>query len=90
MSFARRPLPTASDRFEASGQSRRTPSDQIPGPPWSTVVHRHLCSTLIRHGGKVEAVRMLAGHSKMAMTARYVHATSSDLQAAIAKLGSAP
>jgi site-specific recombinase XerD len=40
----------------------------------------------VRHGASVEAVRMLAGHSKLDVTQRYVHANAADLAAAIAKL----
>lgn len=49
---------------------------------------RHsFCSTLIRRGASVEAVRLLAGHSDLATTQRYVHAEAADLAGAIAKLG---
>jgi len=44
------------------------------------------CSVLIRHGASVEAVRVLAGHSKLDITQRYVHANAADLRATIAKL----
>jgi hypothetical protein len=37
-------------------------------------------------GASVEAVRLLAGHSDLAITLRYVHALGNDLKAAIAKL----
>ncbi len=54
---------------------------------WSFHALRHyFISTLIRGGGSVEAVRVLAGHSSLAVTARYAHATRSDLAAAMAKL----
>ena len=54
---------------------------------WSFHSLRHyFCSTLIRRGASVEAVRLLAGHSKLEVTQRYVHATAADLQAAIARL----
>lgn len=54
---------------------------------WSYHSLRHyFCSTLIRRGASVEAVRLLAGHSKLDVTQRYVHATAADLQAAIATL----
>ncbi len=47
---------------------------------------RHFfCSTLIRRGASLEAVRLLAGHTKLDVTQRYVHAQASDLAAAIAK-----
>jgi len=54
---------------------------------WSFHSLRHyFCSTLIRRGASVEAVRLLAGHSKLDVTQRYVHATAADLHAAIARL----
>ena len=54
---------------------------------WSFHSLRHyFCSTLIRRGASVEAVRLLAGHSKLDVTQRYVHATGADLEAAIARL----
>jgi integrase/recombinase XerC len=54
---------------------------------WSFHSLRHyFCSTLIRRGASVEAVRLLAGHSKLDVTQRYVHATADDLRAAIARL----
>ena len=46
----------------------------------------YFCSTLIRKGASVEAVRQLAGHSKLAVTQGYVHANAADLTEAIAKL----
>jgi integrase/recombinase XerD len=54
---------------------------------WSFHSLRHyFCSALIRRGVGVEAVRLLAGHSKLDVTQRYVHATGDDLRAAIARL----
>jgi len=48
---------------------------------------RHFfCSHLLVRGANVEAVRQLAGHSKLGTTARYVHATTADARAAIACL----
>ncbi len=44
-------------------------------------------SQLMRGGAGAEAVRVLAGHSKLEMTQRYAHADSADLRAAINKLG---
>ena len=41
---------------------------------------------LVRRGASVEAVRMLAGHSSLLVTERYVHATASDLHRAISLL----
>ncbi len=49
-------------------------------------LRHYFCTTLIRRGASVEAVRQLAGHSGLAVTQRYVHATAADLQGAIAKL----
>jgi hypothetical protein len=46
----------------------------------------YLCSALVRRGANVEAVRLLAGHSKLDVTQRYVHATGADLKDAIGKL----
>jgi site-specific recombinase XerD len=44
---------------------------------------RHFfCSTLVGLGANLEAVRLLAGHSKLTMTQRYVHATGAELAAA--------
>ena len=48
-------------------------------------LRHYFCSTLVRRGASVEAVRLLAGHSALAVTQRYVHATGADLQAAIGK-----
>lgn len=48
---------------------------------------RHFFITeLVRRGAGLEAVRMLAGHSKLATTQNYVHATGDDLRSAIGKL----
>src|SRR5262245_34532286 len=49
-------------------------------------LRHYFCSVLIRHGASVEAVRVLAGHSKLDITQRYVQANAADLTAAIAKL----
>lgn len=49
---------------------------------------RHaFCSVLIRRGASVEAVRLLAGHSDLQTTQRYIHAAAADLRSAMAKLG---
>jgi site-specific recombinase XerD len=42
---------------------------------------------LLKGGASPEAVRVLAGHSKLEMTQRYAHAVAADLRAAIDKLG---
>lgn len=49
-------------------------------------LRHYFCSALVRHGASVEAVRLLAGHSRLEVTQRYVHATASDLRGAISKL----
>lgn len=57
-------------------------------PQRSVHALRHaFCSVLIRRGASVEAVRLLAGHSDLQTTQRYVHAAAADLRAAMAKLG---
>ncbi|HTE64427.1 MAG TPA: tyrosine-type recombinase/integrase [Solirubrobacteraceae bacterium] len=49
---------------------------------------RHaFCSLLVRRGASVEAVRVLAGHGSVTVTARYLHANAADLESAIGKLG---
>jgi integrase len=55
---------------------------------WSFHSLRHFfCSAILRRGGNAEAVRVLAGHSRLEITQRYVHANGADLQAAISRLG---
>lgn len=49
-------------------------------------LRHYFCSTLIRRGASLEAVRVLAGHSALAITQRYVHASGADLVAAIGTL----
>jgi integrase len=49
-------------------------------------LRHYFCSTLLRRGASVEAVRVLAGHNSLNVTQRYVHATAADLKEAIAKL----
>ena len=46
----------------------------------------HFIPELVRRGAGLEAVRVLAGHSKLDMTQRYAHATGDDLRAAVDKL----
>jgi site-specific recombinase XerD len=54
---------------------------------WTYHQIRHFFVTeLIRRGGGLEAVRMLAGHSKLEMTQRYAHATAEDLREVMKKL----
>ena len=72
--------------FGSREESRRL-EQKLQMREWSFHSLRHyFCTTLIRRGASVEAVRVLAGHSGLAVTQRYVHATGADLKAAIAKL----
>lgn len=48
-------------------------------------LRHHFISELVRRGATIEAVRLLAGHSKLDVTARYVHANGSDLRDAVTK-----
>lgn len=57
---------------------------KLPAHSFHALRH-YFCSTLVRRGASVEAVRMLAGHSRLEVTQRYVHATASDLRGAISK-----
>ncbi len=43
-------------------------------------------SALVRNGESVEVVRLLAGHSKLDVTQRYVHAEASELRSAMSRL----
>jgi integrase len=58
---------------------------ELPARSFHSLRH-YFCSTLIRRGASVEAVRQLAGHSALAITQLYVHANAADLTTAIAKL----
>ena len=49
-------------------------------------LRHHFISQLVRVGASIEAVRLIAGHSKLDVTQRYVHATGEDLRRAVAKL----
>jgi len=49
-------------------------------------LRHYFVTELLRGGASAEAVRVLAGHSKLEMTQRYAHASSSDLRAAVDKL----
>ena len=49
-------------------------------------LRHYFCSKLVSRGASVEAVRLLAGHSDLATTQRYVHAAGGDLRDAIARL----
>jgi site-specific recombinase XerD len=43
-------------------------------------------TSLSRRGVFIEAVRRLAGHSNLAVTQRYMHATATNLKEAMSKL----
>lgn len=54
---------------------------------WSFHALRHyFISALVRNGASIEVVRLLAGHSKLDVTQRYVHAEASELRAAVSLL----
>jgi integrase len=80
-------------------QSGRTPSRQAVWTELQALLVRHqltewsfhalrhyFLTALVRGGANLEAVRELAGHSKLLTTQRYVHATGADLRDAISKL----
>jgi integrase len=50
------------------------------------LLRHYFLTALVRGGAKLEAVRELAGHSKLHTTQRYVHATGADLRNAIGRL----
>lgn len=50
-------------------------------------LRHHFITELVRGGAGLEAVRVMAGHSKLEMTQRYAHAIGEDLRVAIGKLG---
>ena len=50
-------------------------------------LRHYFVTQLLKGGASAEAVRVLAGHSKLEMTQRYAHAATADLRAAIDKLG---
>ena len=43
-------------------------------------------TALVRSGANLEAVRELAGHSKLLTTQRYLHASGADLRDAVSRL----
>jgi len=53
-------------------------------------LRHYFCSSLLRRGATVEAVRVVAGHMDLATTARYVHADIDEIRAAMVgqRLGS--
>ncbi len=58
---------------------------------WSFHALRHYFITALLNGGaSAEAVRVLAGHSKLEMTQRYAHAIGADLEVAMSRLRGAP
>jgi integrase len=80
-------------------QSGRTPSRQAVWTELHALLVRHqlpersfhalrhyFVTALVRGGANLEAVRELAGHSKLHTTQRYVHATGADLRDAIRRL----
>lgn len=44
-------------------------------------LRHYFCSSLLRHGASVEAVRMVAGHKDLQTTARYLHAAIDEVRA---------
>jgi integrase len=62
--------------------------DRLGMRRWSFHAVRHFfCSTLLSLGASVEAVRVLAGHSGLAITQRYVHASGAELATAVGRFG---
>jgi len=56
-------------------------------PPRSFHSLRHyFLSAMVRGGANLEAVRELAGHSKLLTTQRYLHASGADLRDAVSRL----
>jgi len=89
-------LPAARVVLNQSGQ---TPSRQAVWTELNALLGRHklpkrsfhalrhyFLTALVRGGANLEAVRELAGHSKLHTTQRYVHATGADLRDAIGRL----
>ncbi|MGH7440060.1 MAG: tyrosine-type recombinase/integrase [Polyangiaceae bacterium] len=60
--------------------------ERLKERPFHSLRH-YFISELMKCGASAEAVRVLAGHSKLEMTQRYAHAAPADLRAAIDKLG---
>jgi site-specific recombinase XerD len=89
-------LPAARVVLNANG---RTPSRQAVLSALKEVQKRHslpprsfhslrhyFLSALVRGGANLEAVRELAGHSKLLTTQRYLHASGADLRDAVSRL----
>jgi site-specific recombinase XerD len=54
--------------------------------PWTFHALRHFfCTNLVQRGASVEAIRVLAGHSSVSVTQRYLHATETELTRAMAR-----
>lgn len=62
--------------------------DRLGMKRWSFHQLRHFfCSRLVALGANLEAVRIMAGHSGLSITQKYVHAQARDLAAAIGRFG---
>ena len=57
----------------------------LPARSFHSLRHYFL-SALVRGGANLEAVRELAGHSKLLTTQRYLHASGADLRDAVSRL----
>lgn len=81
-------IPRACARNRVRGRTRAHAGDTTKEVQvWSFHQLRHsFCSTLVRNGVSVEAVRVLAGHAELKTTQRYVHASAADLKAAVLTL----
>jgi integrase/recombinase XerC len=51
-------------------------------------LRHYFCTTLVRRGASLEAVRVITGHGSLSVTERYVHAIGEDLASAIGRLNS--
>ena len=50
------------------------------------ILATNFLTALVRGGANLEAVRELAGHSKLLTTQRYLHASGADLRDAVSRL----
>ena len=57
----------------------------LPACSFHSLRHYFL-SAMVRGGANLEAVRELAGHSKLLTTQRYLHASGADLRDAVSRL----